>query len=394
MRILNVSQSCYPFQDRGGPAFKVRAISRALARQGHEVTVLTADLGFGPHEIAMASASRIPPGWLSNQDGVETVYLRTQCRYRGLTVNFGVYRFCRDRLRDFDVVHVYGLYDLLGPVTARYCRWYDKPYLVEPLGMTRPIDRAFLPKRTWHRIFREYLHKSARIVATSELEEAELLEDGFAARQIVLRYNGLEKEEFLTLPTRGRLRQSLAIKDDEHLVLFLGRLIPRKGADLLIEALPRMSAKIRVLVAGPEGERGYAAFLREKARTLGVEKQVVFRGPVYGNEKKSAMVDADVFALPSRYENFGNAAAEAVACGTPVIVSDRCGISSLIKDRAGVVTCYSAPAIAHALQSLLGNAREYERLKAGCPVVASEIWWDNLIPPMQNLYQNVSTNAS
>jgi len=71
--------------------------------------------------------------------------------------------------------------------------------------------------------------------------------------------------------------------------------------------------------AGPEGEVGYAAFLRERARTLGVEHRVLFLGPLYGVEKRAALVDADVFALPSRYENLGNTAAEAIACGTPVM---------------------------------------------------------------------------
>lgn len=98
-------------------------------------------------------------------------------------------------------------------------------------------------------------------------------------------------------------------------------------------------------------------------------------------------MDGTVFALPSRYENFGNTAAEAVACGTPVVVSDRCGIAPLIDQRAGLVTSYDAQAIARTLGELLGNATLYQRLRVGCPKVAEEISWEGLVRGMQDSYQ-------
>jgi alpha-1,6-mannosyltransferase len=94
-----------------------------------------------------------------------------------------------------------------------------------------------------------------------------------------------------------------------------------------------------------------------------------------------------VFALPSRYENFGNAAAEAIACGTPAVVSDRCGIAPLIDQRAGLVTSYDAGAVARTLKELLNNSELYHRLKAGCSQVAEEISWDRLMAGMQDSYQ-------
>jgi glycosyltransferase involved in cell wall biosynthesis len=171
------------------------------------------------------------------------------------------------------------------------------------------------------------------------------------------------------------------------MVVFLSRLIPRKGADLLIEALPQTGCdKIRLVIAGPEGEAGYVAFLQDKARTLRVDHRVLFLGPLYGADKKAALIDADVFALPSRYENFGNTAAEAVACGTPVIVSDQCGIAPLIDQRSGLVTSYDVASLASALRELFGNTVLHHRLKAGCPEVASELSWDKIIGQMQASY--------
>jgi glycosyltransferase involved in cell wall biosynthesis len=390
-RILSVTQSYYPFQDRGGPAFKVRSISRMLAELGNSVTVLTADLGLAHPTIASAEVVRCAQGWRSDVDGVEVIYLTTRARYRNLTVNPGVLSFCHHRLREFDMVHIYGLYDTLGPAVAKYCRRFGIPYFVEPLGMTRLIDRGFLLKKLWRRLVAGYLENATRMVVTSELEKAELVEDGFPTDQLLLRYNGIDRKEFCDLPIRGTFREKVGIRDDEPMVVFLSRLIPRKGADLLIEALPQTGCdKIRLVIAGPEGEAGYVAFLQDKARTLGVDHRVLFLGPLYGADKKAALIDADVFALPSRYENFGNTAAEAVACGTPVIVSDQCGIAPLIDQRAGLVTSYDVASLASALRELFGNKVLHHRLKAGCPEVASELSWDRIIEQMQASYDEVA----
>jgi glycosyltransferase involved in cell wall biosynthesis len=388
MRILSVTQSYYPFQDRGGPALKVRSIARMLAGLGNRVTVLTADLGFADPKIASAGVVAWTQGWRSYADGVEVIYLTTRARYRNLTVNPGVLSFCRRRLREFDMIHIYGLYDTLGPVVAKYCRRFNIPYFVEPLGMTRLIDRGFLLKKLWRGLVPGYLENASRIIVTSELEKSDLVEDGFQAGQLLLRYNGIDQKEFCNLPDRGTFREKFGIRDDEPLVVFLSRLIPRKGADLLIETLPQAGCdSIRLVIAGPEGEAGYVAFLRDKARMLGVDHRVLFLGPLYGTDKKASLIDADVFSLPSRYENFGNTAAEAIACGTPVIVSDRCGIAPLIDQRAGLVTAYDSNALAQALREFLANTALRHRLKAGCSEVADELSWNRIIGQMQASYE-------
>jgi glycosyltransferase involved in cell wall biosynthesis len=394
MRILKVTQAHYPFQNRGGPAIKVRSIARALVAHGHQVTVLTADLGFKPAEIALAAAVRDGRGWRSELDGVVANYLPTQCRYRNLTVNVGVMGFCRRQLREFDLVHIYGLYDTLGPVAGWYCRHYGIPYLVEPLGMTRPIDRGFLLKRLWSQLSKGYLPGASGIIATSELERAELLSEGFPPDRVLVRYNGIDLEEFRQLPPPGAFRKKTGLSDDAPIVLFLGRIIPRKGADLLIEALPQIGdPKVKLIIAGPEAERGYVTSLQVRARGLGVERQVLFPGPLYADDKKGALADASVFALPSRYENFGNAAAEAVACGTPVIVTDHCGIAPLISQRAGLVTAYDSRAVAQTLRDLLDDRSLYRRVKDGCRQVAHEISWDRLVQAMLHFYTEVTDNS-
>jgi glycosyltransferase involved in cell wall biosynthesis len=393
VRILKVTQAYFPFQDRGGPAVKVRAIAGELVAQGQEVCVLTADLGFGQAQLAAASAHPTAWGWGSKCNGVEAIYLKTKFHYRSLTVNSGLIKFCRKRLRGFDLVHIYGLYDVLGPVVASYCRLFKIPYLVEPLGMTRPIDRGFLLKKLWWRVFSRYLPGATQVIATSEMERDELLADGYSPNRVMLRYNGIDLKEYHDLPPRGTFRKKVGIADDEQFILFLGRIIPRKGADLLIEALNMIRSDKTILVlAGPEGEAGYLSELLEKSKALGVEGRVRFIGPLYGDDKNAAMADAWVFALPSRYENFGNTAVEALACGTPAVVSDRCGVAPLLDGRAGLVTTYDSQALARTFQELLENPVLYQRLKACCGEVAEEISWEHLVRGMQDSYGHARDN--
>jgi glycosyltransferase involved in cell wall biosynthesis len=276
-----------------------------------------------------------------------------------------------------------------------YCRQIGIPYFIEPLGMTRAIDRGFLLKRIWKRLARKHLDQACKWIATSELERQDLQAAGVPSEKMLVRFNGIDRDQFKKLPPFGAFRNRLGIPKHERLILFLGRLIPRKGADLLLEALPQIGgSNVKLVIAGPEGESGYVTFLRDKARALGITQRVLFVGPLYEELEKQAFVDATVFALPSRYENFGNTAAEAVACGTPVVVSDRCGIAPLVDQRAGLVTTYDSQALARTLEEILNNSALHRRLKSGCPQVAEEISWGGLVREMQASYQKAKQGLS
>jgi len=391
VRILKVVQAYYPFQEKGGPVVKVRALARGLVQRGHHVTVLTADLGLAKLNGLDMKFEHCKWGWRSEEDGVEAVYLSTLGHYRALTINPRVVGFCRASLMCFDLVHFYGLYDLLGPAASLSCRRRGIPYVIEPMGMFHPIDRAFRMKLVWHRLLgTAFWRNAARIVATSEMEQLELLADGIPPGKVVIRYNGIDTGGEKSLPTRGTFRAKSNIPLEEPLILFLSRLIPRKGADILIEAFARVCPESgRLVIAGPEGEPGYRRFLEQRARDSGVGERVLFTGPVYDEEKKSLLADADLFVLPSRYENFANAPAEAMACGVPVIITNACGIRQLVEGRAGLVISPEKEALAEALHSLLRDKILYARFKEGCRGVADQLSWKRLTEQMEGYYDDV-----
>jgi glycosyltransferase involved in cell wall biosynthesis len=389
MRILKVVQFYYPFEEMGGPVVKVRALAQALAKRGHAVTVLTADWGVCSRNGHGLALDQCPWGWRATEQNVETIYLSSVARYRALTLNPRVIGFCGVSLNGFDLVHFYGLYDLLGPAVGFYCRRASLPYVIEPLGMYRPIDRSLLRKAVWHRsVGRAFCDGARSLIATAELERQTLLEEGISPRKIVVRYNGVDSDiADAAKNAEGRFRRRWAIPPGEPIILFLSRLIPRKGADILIDAFARCCQRsARLVIAGPEGEPGYRSQLQDHARNSGAGERVIFAGPLYGEDKAAALADADLFVLPSRYENFANVAAEAMTCGVPVIVSDACGISSLVQGKAGLVIPPRIESLVGALRQMFGDSELYARFKAGCREVADQLSWDALAAQMESYY--------
>jgi len=367
---------------------KVRAIARGLVQRGHHVTVLTTDLGLRERGEGLAFSCS-PWGWRSTTDDVEALYLQPRSIYRALTWNPAVHSFSRQQVSSFDLVHVYGLYDLLAPPVTSVCRKLGIPYIVEPIGMFRPIVRSIALKQVYQRLFGETLIRGAhRIVATAAQERDELIEGGVAPEKIVIRRNGIEWPE--QLPAPGTFRRQWRIPDDARIVLYLGRLVSKKSPDLLLEAFAQYrqrSAQATILVlAGPDEGDGYRRQLEARARQLGLGGQVLFTGPLYDDAKWTAYRDADLFVLPSQNENFGNTAAEAVACGTPVLLTDRCGVAALVDGRAGLVVPHDRAALTTGLEKLLEDSSLRQRLQDGCGEAARQFGWAEPLDETEALY--------
>jgi len=394
MRILEVSETYYPFLEKGGPPVKVRALARGLAARGHRVTVLTADFGGAGGAALLPS----PYGRSFEEGGVEAIYLRSRLRFRSVAWHAGLDRFCRERLGTYDVAHIYGMYDLLGPAVAGHCRARGIPYVVEPIGMFRPIVRSIWLKQMYHWLWGKHLVTGAAcVIATSEQEIQELATGGVPREKMVLRRNGVEPPD--ELPARGTFWNKRKLPARRKKVLFLGRLVRKKSPELLLEAFSRVvggspALDAHLIIAGPDGNDGTLGRLKTMVARLKLGDRVSLVGPLFGKEKWAAYADADVFVLPSQNENFGNTAAEAVAAGTPVIVTETCGIAPLLADRAGIVVPHDAGAIAGALAEVLGNDTLRERLITGCAGVLPQLGWEEPLCQMEALYGELLATKS
>jgi glycosyltransferase involved in cell wall biosynthesis len=395
MRILNVTQSYEPFFEFGGPPAKVRALSEGLARMGHDVTVLTADWGLKKRLSGRGDESSVeasPFGQRRKVNGATAIYLANWLSYRALSWNPALGRYLRARLENFEVVHIFGLYDFLGKRVAKECRARGIPYVVEPIGMFVPIVRNVFLKGIYHQMWGSKLFSGAgAVIATAEQEKAELIAGGIPGDKIILRRNGVEGPPE-GLPERGTFRAALGIPLQAKLLLFLGRLSNKKSPDLLLEAFASPEIvnamgrqQVHLAFVGPD-EGNMLSKLQSMAKELKVSGNVHFSKALEGEQKWAAYRDADIFVLPSQNENFGNTAAEAVAAGTPVIVTDQCGIAPLLKELSGVVVKHDRADLIRGLKELLQDDVLYGKLQGGCSSAFRNLGWTQPLLEMEALY--------
>src|SRR5207245_84014 len=134
---------------------------------------------------------------------------------------------------------------------------------------------------------------------------------------------------------------------------------------LLFQAFVAAPVSAALAIVGPDDGDGSLRDIERLRGQLGLDDRVRILGPKFGTKKLAALVDADIFVLPSRSENFGNAAAEAIACSVPVVVTDRCGIAPIVRDRAGLVVPCAVGAIRAGLRRLLDDSTLSDRLGVG-----------------------------
>jgi len=283
------------------------------------------------------------------------------------------------RLKRPDVVHVFGFRDPVTTGTAAWCRLARVPYVFEPLGMFQPRLRKVGLKRLLDRtLYRGVARGAAAVVVASELERDDVVAHGVRPEKVVVRGNGFPDPDERPGSDPDGVRPRLGIPTDAPIVLYVGRIAAGKGIDHLVAAL-HVLPDAHLVVAGPDDRHGVAP-AGERVHVL----------PVSDAPPTHLYPQADVFVLASEGESFGMVAAEAAAAGTPVIVSDRCGIAGFFQDGEALVVPYERGAIVEAIRRVLTDAGLREQLARGGPEAARRSSWDRVADMQESIYRAVT----
>ena len=384
-RVLHVIPSVAPV--RGGPSAAVRTMTRGLARAGLDVHVATTDDG-GPDRLSMPLDVPVV------RDGVTYWYFRRQAR--AYTLSWPLFGWLGRHLAGYDLVHAHALFSW-APTAAAY--WADRarvPYIVRPLGTLGRWGmrhrRRWLKRLSFRLLERRIVARAARVHYTSEQERLEAAELGVTGGGSVVPL-GTDLGAFERLPPRGWLAERAPHLAGRPVVLFMSRIDPKKGLDLVIgalSALGRGDVKVVLVVAGTGTPECEAALRREAARR-GVAGDIVWTGFLEGREKLAALADADLFVLPSYSENFGLAVVEAMACGVPVVISDRVGIHrEVVAAGAGRVVPCEATALAGAIDRMVKDPNSKARHGArGRRLVRERFSMDAMTAGLIRMYECV-----
>ncbi len=316
MRYLQVISTLDP--TRGGPADGVARLAEASMRQGHGAEIATLD----PPTSTWAADLPCPVHRLG------PTLLGTYGYSPGLV------DWLRRNTPRFDAVIVNGLWQHIGLAVRTALRYSPTPYFVFTHGMLDPWFKRQYPAKHLKKLlywpWAEYrVLRDARAVLFTCDDERLLARETFGlyrANEAVCPYGTPGPAGDPTAQREAFLRGFPHLRG-KRLLLFLGRIHPKKGCDLLVDAFARLSPghpDLHLAFTGPDPTNWKAALLAQ-ARARGAT-EITFTGMQSGDAKWGAYRAADVFVLPSHQENFGIAVTEALASGVPVLISDKVNI--------------------------------------------------------------------
>ena len=342
--LLRVIRSLNPAG--GGPMEGLRQITPHLANLGVRTTVASLDSPEAP--------------WLQNQP-FQSIGLGP------VLGNYGYRRALPARIRvlaeQHNVVIIHGLWQYHALATWRALRGTEIPYFIYTHGMLDPWFKRTYPLKHlkkwayWPWADYQIIRDATAVLFTTEQERL-LARNSFwlyKANEVVVGY-GTSAPPADTERQRQAFLQLFPQLQGKRVLLFLSRIHPKKGLDLLIEAFAAVAPsdpRLQLMIAGPD-QVGWQASLQQRAAALGIADRITWPGMLTGELKWGAFRCAELFCLPSHQENFGIVVAEALACGLPVSIAQPVNISAEVAEaRAGLVHDDTVAGTVEALQRWL-----------------------------------------
>jgi glycosyltransferase involved in cell wall biosynthesis len=375
LRILFAAPVWAPSRAFGGPVVAARELVRRLVARGNDVDVLTTTI----LDLHSRPALRTSLGVV---DGANVRYLATPLRYRWMGIT-PTLPFALARLNRPDVAHVFGFRDPVTTGVAAWCRVAHVPYVFEPLGMFEPrLRKVFLKRLLDATLYRGVARGATAVVVASERERDAVVACGVPQGKVHVRGNGFPDPGKLSGDGHIDLRRQLDIPAEAPIILYVGRIASGKGIEHLVEAA-RQIPEAHVVLAGPDDRHGVAT-----------DAPRVHRLPVREEPPHDLYPQADIFVLASEGESFGIVAAEAAAAGTPVIVSDRCGVAGFFQDGEALVVPYEREAVVDGVRRVLGDAALRAQLARGGIEAARRTSWDHVADLQEEIYRKAASRTA
>jgi len=397
LRILHVTPYYRDAWAYGGIPRLAYALTRGLAERGHAVTVCTTDVCDERSRLPRQEAARTRfQSWQPiTTDGVDLrVFpnLSNRLAYHlQFFVPLGLERYMARHAASFDVGHLHACRNLPGAMAARHLRAAGVPYVLAPNGTAPRIERRRLAKLAFdvlagHRV----MYGAARVMAVTAAERQQLRALGVEDGRIAAVPNPVDLDEFSTHVERGVFRRRIGV-NGIPLVLFLGKLTPRKRLDVLVRAFARLRRRDATLVvAGNDMGAGPAA--RALSSALHLDGRAIFTGLLRDRERLEALADADVLVYPSQDEIFGLVPLESLLSGTPVVVAGDSGCGEVVRAIGGgeVVPAGDVDALAAAIDGVLAAPAHWKaaaRTAAGR--VRASYGVDAVCAQLEHLYDDM-----
>ena len=339
MKVLHVVRG---LSNSSGTTHIVGPLSEEQARQGCEVSVYYVEKGADP--------SVEPDGQL-----VDCQSFPLTLPFSNPGVSLGFAKAIGKDIAQYDFIHVHAVWNFPTFFAMRSALGKGVPYMVAPQGSFDPwaLKQSYWRKKVYGPICEiPLLNKATCLQALTSREAEQFQQCGIRAPVVVIP-NGVDERNFLQ---QGEsLARRLDLPAGQRTLLFLSRLHPKKGVDILIKAFARFSSTrddVTLVIAGGDGGSGYKDTLLDLVSELGIREKCRFVGEVRGRDKFDILLGADAFALLSHSEGLPVAILEAMAAALPVIITHDCNLPEVARHEAGEIVNADIDEAAEALARL------------------------------------------
>ena len=385
MKILHVVPSFAPCFAHGGVVNASYQIAKKQVKNGHDVTVYTTD--------SCNDRLKFEDNYNVDVDGIKVFYFKNLSNTfkNKATIDTPVssIRYLKKTISDFDIIHIHEHRHSLAIAAHRYAKKNNIPYVLQAHGSVLPFFQKEKMKEVFDKIWGfDILHDASRVFALTEVEKDQYLKMGVKNENIEIVPLAINLEEYSNLPSKGNFKSKYGISKNDKLILFLGRIHEIKGLDLLIKSFSHVSnGNVKLAIVG--GDYGFKGQLEKLIKDYNLDSKVMFPGILTGKDKIEALVDCDIFVMPSRYESFTTSGLEAMACSKPLILTKNNHIQSWVKDNVGIVCEFSENNLAECLEQLLDDDELCSRFgKSGRELVENRYNWDKVSLEIEKIYDN------
>lgn len=386
MNILHVVPSFAPCFSHGGVVNASYQIAKKQVEAGHNVSVYTTD--------NCSERLKFENNYNVDVDGIKVFYFKNVSNgiKNKLTIDTPVslISYLKKTIDKFDIIHIHEHRHSLAIATHRYAQKNNIPYVLQAHGSVLP----FFQKEKLKEIFDKFwgfdiLHDASRVFALTEVEKEQYLKMGVREDKIEIVPLGINLDEYQTLPSKGKFKSKYNLNDTDKLILFLGRIHKIKGLDLLIKSFNRVSNdNVKLAIVG--GDYGFRENLDKLIGEYGLTDKVIFPGVLTGDAKIEALVDCDMFVMPSRYESFTTSGLEAMACGKPLVLTENNHIQTWVKDNVGLVCEFNEKDLSECIKTLLKNETLCETFgKNGRELIENKYDWNKVSKQIECIYEKI-----
>jgi glycosyltransferase involved in cell wall biosynthesis len=378
LRILQINASYKPAYIYGGPTMSVAKLSEQLVKAGNDVTVYTTTAN-GDTELPVTVNTP------THVDGVNVIYFKRITKNHTHLSPSLLFKLWKN-VRQFDVIHIHAWWNLVSVLSAFIAVMKKVPVVISPRGTLSSYSFSFKnsdAKKLLHNLLGKRLLRRSHLHATSPAEQKALL-------SIIKPISIFNLPNFVKIAdVSPRNKQSGPV----FKLLFFSRIDEKKGLDILLHALPKLTIPYHLTIAG-DGNESYIDLLKNIAHYNLSSEHISWIG--FQNDNKfDTFSDHQLLILPSHNENFGNVVIESLSAGTPVLVSDQVGLAEyVVKNDLGWVCQPTAQSVSDSINSIVHTQMDkLEAIVIRAPaIIHNDLDDDRLVQKYMDMYQQIITD--